>query len=383
VYSGFMAVSDAAAFTVLYVFIVEVLILRDIKIKNIPKIMKESMVLVGAILIIISCSQAATNYVIDQEIPKQLFGVIKNYITNKWVFLIVLNIFLLITGSFLELFASLVILVPLITPIAREYNINMIHLGIIFLANLEIGFLLPPFGLNLLISSLRFNRPVVSFIKPTIKFLILSVIALIMITYIPEMSTWFIDKPSVVGQWDLTREDGDIDRFVIKAGGIYFRKKGSLADIMMEESAPGKYVIKNNVITFTDNKGTEEYKFEIFNDGEKILLESKSGASEKLFYKNQINPPFENKSGRLICKWTGKNIVMDFHFNGDVDWSESGNIMKFRYYIKNGKLFLNSADDSNPKGTMEYKFKFDKNKLILSNGKNLAEYEQAETTTDY
>ena len=189
-------------------FIVEVLILKDIKLKEIPRIMKDSMILVGAILIIMSAALAVTNYAIYTEIPQKILLFLQNFITSKWMFLIILNIFLLITGSFLELYSSLVILVPLIIPIAESYNINIIHLGIIILTNLEIGFLLPPFGLNLFVASLRFEKPLVELFKPTIRFLILSFAALLIITYVPELSIWFIEKPSVVGIWEYKDNSG-------------------------------------------------------------------------------------------------------------------------------------------------------------------------------
>jgi C4-dicarboxylate transporter DctM subunit len=273
IYSGKMAVSDAAAFTAVYILVVEVFILRDVKIKNLPKIMKESMVLVGAIIMIMSVSLAAVNFMIDAQIPQKMLAYLKMFITNKWVFLILLNIFLLITGSFLEIYASLIILVPMIIPIAEAYNINLIHLGIILLTNLEIGFLLPPFGLNLLIASLRFEKPVVSFFVPAIKFLLLSIVALVLITYVPELSLWFMEKPSISGIWENTGDDGNIDRIIIKTGGRYIRKKGSLIDVMMNEGVTGKYEIKNDKITFISNAGKEEYIFEIYNDGKKLLFE--------------------------------------------------------------------------------------------------------------
>jgi C4-dicarboxylate transporter, DctM subunit len=381
VYSGFMAVSDAAAFTALYVVVVEVFIMKDIKIKSLPRIMKESMVLVGAILLIMACAKATSNYMIDKQIPEQLFNIIKVFITNKWMFLIILNIFLLISGSFLELFSSLIILVPLVVPIAKEYNVNLIHLGIIFLANLEIGFLLPPFGLNLFISSLRFNKPLVSLFQPTIRFLVLSIMALILITYIPELSIWFIDKPSVVGQWDNTKDDGNIDRFIIKSGGIYFRKQGSLTDIMMSESSPGKYVISKDTITFTDDKGTGSYRYEIYNEGEKILLEDKNNPKERIFYKNQISPHFETKSGRLIGKWTGDSVTLEFHFNGDADWTENGNETKYRYYVKKGKIFFSTSDDD--KNATEYRYGFKNGNLEMKGKKKSIELVQAGTASDY
>jgi C4-dicarboxylate transporter, DctM subunit len=263
VFSGKIAISDMASIIAIYVFIVEVLILKDIKLKKIPGIMKDSMILVGAILIIMSAALAATNYAIYAEIPQKILLFLKNFITSKWMFLIILNIFLLITGSFLELYSSLVILVPLIIPIAESYNINIIHLGIIFLTNLEIGFLLPPFGLNLFIASLRFEKPLVELFKPTIRFLILSFAALMLITYIPELSIWFIEKPSVVGVWEYKDETGASDRIILKAGGIFLRKQGSMIEMMMNQPEIGKYEIMNNKLVLIKDSEKNYYTFEI------------------------------------------------------------------------------------------------------------------------
>jgi len=193
IYSGFFAVSEAAAITALYVLIVEVFILKEIHIRNLPRIMRESMVMVGGILIILGVSLALTNYMIDTEVPTRLFDTIKSYVDSKYTFLILLNIFLLILGLMLDIFAALVIIVPIIFPIAMSYGINPIHLGIIFLANMQIGYFTPPVGMNLFIASYRFNRPVMELYRATIPYFFILLIALLIITYWPDLSLFLLN----------------------------------------------------------------------------------------------------------------------------------------------------------------------------------------------
>jgi tripartite ATP-independent transporter DctM subunit len=140
IYGGFFAVSEAAAVTALYVIIVEVFIMREIALRQLPVIMRESMVLVGGIMIIIGVSLASTNYLIDADIPTRFFEFIQRHIDSKLTFLILLNLFLLALGMMLDIFSAIVIFVPIILPIAAGYNIHPIHLGIIFLANMQLGY---------------------------------------------------------------------------------------------------------------------------------------------------------------------------------------------------------------------------------------------------
>lgn len=193
IYSGYFAVSEAAAITALYVFIVEVFILKEIRIRDLPRIMRESMVMVGGILIILGVSLALTNYMIDTEVPQHLFNTIKTYVDSKYTFLILLNIFLLILGLMLDIFSALVIIVPIIFPIAMSYGINPVHLGIIFLANMQIGYFTPPVGMNLFIASYRFKRPVMELYRATIPFFFILLLSVLIITYWPGLSLFLLD----------------------------------------------------------------------------------------------------------------------------------------------------------------------------------------------
>ena len=188
IYGGVFAISEAAAVTALYVLIVEVFILKDVTLKNLPGIVRESMILVGAILIILGVSLASTNYMIDSDVPTIVFDAVKEFITSKLTFLLVLNVFLLILGAFLDIFSALVIMVPLLIPLALAYDIHPVHLGIIFLANMQIGYITPPIGMNLFIASYRFNKPVLQLYVATLPFFFLLLAAVLIITYVPALS---------------------------------------------------------------------------------------------------------------------------------------------------------------------------------------------------
>ena len=190
IYSGYFAVSEAAAVTVLYVFIVEVFIYREIPLPKLPGIVRESMVMVGAILMILGVSLASTNYLVDAQIPTKLFELVKANISDKLTFLILLNIFLLILGTMLDIFSALVIMVPLLLPIAVGYGIDPVHLGIIFLANMQIGYFTPPVGMNLFIASFRFNRSITRLYRSTLPFFFLLLFTVLIITYWPSLSLW-------------------------------------------------------------------------------------------------------------------------------------------------------------------------------------------------
>ncbi len=188
IYSGYFAVSEAAAVTAIYVFIVEVLIHREISFVVLPRIMRESMVLVGAILIVLGMSLASTNYLIDAEIPTKLFTYIREHVDNGFSFLLLLNLFLLVLGMMLDIFSALVIMVPLILPIAVGYGIHPVHLGIIFLANMEIAYLMPPMGMNLFIAMYRFDRPMLEIFRAVLPFVAILLVAVLIITYWPGLS---------------------------------------------------------------------------------------------------------------------------------------------------------------------------------------------------
>lgn len=193
IYGGFVTVTEAAAFTALYVFIIEVFIYKDLNMtKDLPNVIIESMSLVGGILLILCCALGFTNFLVDEEIPLKIFALMKEFLHDKYSFLLFLNIFLLIVGCLMDIFSAIVVVVPLIIPIANDFGVDPVHLAIIFLANLEIGYLTPPVGINLFIASFRFKQPITKLYKSAVPFLILLIIALGIITYVPDLSLfWF------------------------------------------------------------------------------------------------------------------------------------------------------------------------------------------------
>lgn len=193
IYSGYFAVSEAAAVAVLYVLVVDVLILREVKLRDLPRIMRDSMVLVGGVIIILGVSLASTNYLIDAEVPSKLFDFIRQHIDSKLTFLILLNIFLLVLGMMLDVFSALVIIVPLTLPIAIGYGIHPVHFGIIFLANMQIGYFTPPVGMNLFIASYRFNKPITELYYATIPFMLILFVAVLIITYWPALTMSLVE----------------------------------------------------------------------------------------------------------------------------------------------------------------------------------------------
>lgn len=193
IYSGFIAVSEAAALSALYVLLLEMVIHREIKPHQLPGIIRETMVLVGGIFVIIAAAMAYTSYLIDAEIPASLLALIQGQVESRILFLILLNLFLLAVGCMIDMFSALVVVVPLILPIAAAYDIHPIHLGIIFLANLEIGYSTPPVGLNLFIASARFERPLIELYRASLPFLAILLACLLIITYVPALSLFAID----------------------------------------------------------------------------------------------------------------------------------------------------------------------------------------------
>ncbi len=192
IYSGYFAVSEAAAITAVYVLIIEILIYRDIKLRELSAIVKKSMILVGTVLVILGAAMGLTNYLIDEQIPMQLLEFFKSHITNRYLFLIILNCFLLAVGCTMGIFSALVVVVPLLAPIAQAYGIHPIHLGIIFLTNLEIGASIPPLGINLFIASIRFEKPVLRLYWASLPFIAILLVALAIITYVPWISLAFV-----------------------------------------------------------------------------------------------------------------------------------------------------------------------------------------------
>jgi len=203
---GIFSAPEAAAVTAVYVLLVEMFVTRDMTITKLITVIRRSMIMNGSILIIVGMALGLTDVFVTLSIPDQLFDIICSHVTNKYVFLLLLNIFLLFVGTAMDIFSACAIVVPIIVPIALKYGVNPVHLGIIFLANMELGFVTPPIGMSLFISSIKFNKSFPVILKSVLPFFIILVIGLILITYFPDLSLYllkFTTKKNLIDPMDL------------------------------------------------------------------------------------------------------------------------------------------------------------------------------------
>ena len=193
IFGGHAKLVETAAFTVVYVFIIETFVYKDIKVNDSFRIIISCATLVGGVLIIIGSAMGLTSYMVDAQIPMSILSYMKEIIHSKYVFLILLNIFLLIIGCLMDIFSAIIIVVPLIAPLGIHYGVDPIHLAIIFIANLELGYLTPPVGMNLFLSAYRFEEKMPVIYKSTLPYFIVLLIAVIVITYFPAMTLWLVN----------------------------------------------------------------------------------------------------------------------------------------------------------------------------------------------
>ncbi|MFT3830681.1 MAG: TRAP transporter large permease subunit [Opitutaceae bacterium] len=190
-FGGFATPVEAAALTAFYTFLVAVLVHRDLHlVRDVPRVMTECGLLVGGVMLILGVALGFTHYMVDAQIPDQVVAWATGTIHSKWLFLLGLNVVLVIVGGLIEIYAAIVVMVPLLVPLADPFGIDPIHLGIIFLVNMELGFLAPPVGLNLLLSSYRFNKPMTEVTRASLPMLAVMFLGVLLITYIPALTTW-------------------------------------------------------------------------------------------------------------------------------------------------------------------------------------------------
>lgn len=190
--SGTVTASEAASCTAAYVLLLEIFIHRNITTtRQVFRILRDTSVLVGSILIILGVAMGLTNLLIDAQVPMHLLAYLQQRIDSPLQFLLLLNLFLLVVGCMMDIFSAIVVVVPLLLPLALRYNIDPVHLGVIFLANLEIGYNTPPVGINLFIASQRFGKSIVTLFRASLPFLALMLIWLLIITYVPVITLWW------------------------------------------------------------------------------------------------------------------------------------------------------------------------------------------------
>ncbi len=193
-FGGITTLVESAAIAVLYSIIVEVFINRDMRLRDLSDVMLKALPIIGGVLMILALAKGLSYFIVDAEIPMKLTAWVKANIASKYVFLLLLNIALLITGMFMDIFSAIMVVVPLIIPLGNIFGINPVHLGIIFLANMELGYLTPPVGLNLFLSSYRFEEPMTKVYKDVIPFFIIMLITVLLITYVPFLTTFLLGK---------------------------------------------------------------------------------------------------------------------------------------------------------------------------------------------
>jgi len=192
-FSGFLTLVEVSAVSVIYVVIVEVFIKKDITIKGIPQVFAKAVPIIGGILAILAMAKALSYAFIDSGVPETFTFWMQNAISSKYVFLLLLNLVLLLLGCVMDIFSAILVLLPLIVPLGHEYGIDPLHLGIIFIINLEAGFLTPPVGINLFLASYRFNKPFMEICGYVIPFLLVRLVVVLLITYVPWLSTWLVN----------------------------------------------------------------------------------------------------------------------------------------------------------------------------------------------
>lgn len=193
IYGGYATPTEASALAVLYAILVECVIYRKIKFRDLPRLTVQTMVLVGGILMILLMALAYTYYLADQSIPDKMTELIQQYVTTPMGFLVAVNVLLLIVGCMMDILSAILIVAPLLVPVAEAYGINLVHLGIIFVINLEIGFLTPPFGISLFVSSNFFRRSSAEVILASAPFVLMLFLALGLITVFPEISLYLVN----------------------------------------------------------------------------------------------------------------------------------------------------------------------------------------------
>jgi tripartite ATP-independent transporter DctM subunit len=191
-FGGFASTVQAAALTVLYTLVIKCVVYRDVSVRGeLPKVLTESTVLVGGVLVILCAALGFTNYLIDAQIPAKGAAWVTAGIHSRWAFLLILNGFLLVVGCLMDIFSAIFVVVPLILPVAAAFEIDPLHLGAIFLINLELGYLTPPVGMNLFLSSFRFNTPMPRVIRAVLPFTLVQIAAVLLVTFVPSLSVGF------------------------------------------------------------------------------------------------------------------------------------------------------------------------------------------------
>lgn len=189
IFSGLATIVEASALAALYAFVTQCFINRDLPLRDLRRVFAECLALIGGVLIILGVAVGLTNYLVDAEVPARLLAWTQDHVESRLFFLLALNLFLLVVGCLMDIFSAIAVVVPLIVPLGLAFDVNPVHLGIIFIANLELGYLTPPVGLNLFIASYRFKRPLLEVARAALPMLGIRAIGVLLITYVPILTT--------------------------------------------------------------------------------------------------------------------------------------------------------------------------------------------------
>jgi tripartite ATP-independent transporter DctM subunit len=188
--TGIATPVEAAAVTALYAFILVVFVHRDLGlVRDVPRVVAECGLLVGGVLLVLGVALAFTNYLVDAEVPDRLITWVRQAIGSPWTFLLALNVVLLAAGCFMDIYTAIIVLAPLVAPLGAAFGVHPVHLGIVFLANLEIGYLTPPVGMNLFFAAYRFGKPIAEVFIAVLPLFAVLGMALLLVTYVPWLST--------------------------------------------------------------------------------------------------------------------------------------------------------------------------------------------------
>ncbi len=208
IFGGFVTIFEAAAITAAYAFFTEVVVHRDLELgSDVPRVFLETATLMGGVLIILGVALGFTSYLVDAQIPAHLAAWVEANVGNKILFVLLLNLFLLLVGCLMDIFSAIMVVVPLIVPIGAAFGMDPLHLGILFLANLELGYLTPPVGMNLFLASFRFDRPLTTVYRMALPFLAILAIGVLLIAYVPLMTTWHKEEDTTTEQPELLGTD--------------------------------------------------------------------------------------------------------------------------------------------------------------------------------
>ncbi len=188
IFGGFCTIVEAGAIMALYTLVVEMAVYRNLPFRRLFGMLRECGTLVGGVLIILGVAMGLTNYLIDHEVPQLAVEWASENIGNPYVFLLLLNVALILVGCMMDIYSALVVIVPIILPMAEAFGIHPAHLGVIFLANLELGYLTPPIGMNLFLSSFRFERPLPQVYRASVPFLLILLAVVLLITFVPWLT---------------------------------------------------------------------------------------------------------------------------------------------------------------------------------------------------